>query len=201
MWKTATQILHALGNQKLTKSVFQAYFQFKLVDAYRYEYIYNHPAKVTCSARLSFPMEVDLDEHLVNFHSIEQTADGKHYRWSQPISVLNTQLPSGNYVLEVEDAACRPVQFPANVAVFFNQHELKRLPSQADENILRFQISRNQFSKAQFQHLLLISDCFQPSKHGSTDDRKLGIAIAKIEFQSIISEPQGQHEKTEIKTA
>jgi len=200
LWKISTRILHALGSKKLVRPAFQRYFQTKLVDFYRYEYIAKNPPQLKCPSLLSFPMDTDLDDSLVDFHSIEQNESGKHYRWTQPISVLNTKLPIGNYILELEDAKCRPPDRNPNLSIFFNQHELESLPSQPAESILRFKISSNQFSNSEFQHLILISDCFQPSRHGSIDTRRLGIPIAKIEFRPVAAKSNTTREQTQLQT-
>ena len=187
LWQLAAKLLYWTRNRKLARQAFQHYFQFSLVDFHRYDYICKNPPKLSCPSSLSFSMADDVDEHLIDFHSIEKTETGKHYRWTHPTSVINTKIPADNYLMELEDAGCRPIHLDANLAIFFNNHKLENLPRQQGENILRFKIDQQHFANSEFQHLIFISDCFQPSRYGSVDSRRLGIPIAKVEFHPIVS--------------
>lgn len=197
LWQLSTQILYWTRSKKLARQAFQQYFQSKLVDFYRYDYICKNPPKISCSPRLSFPMYSDLDDHLIDFHSMEKTEDGKYFRWTHPTSVINTKLPAGNYVLELEDAGCRPIHLEPNLAIFFNEHKLESLPRQQEEKVLRFKVDRQHFSASEFQHLILISDCFKPSRYGSVDTRSLGIPIAKVELHPIVAKGASLQEISE----
>ena len=187
-WKYMSVFLHAIRRERGAKEAYIRSFHIHRVEYFRYKNWLRKPPELKCASRLSLPMSEDLDDHLVAFHSVEQTEGGKQYRWTQPLSMVIVRVPAGDYVLAMEDAGCRPENLKANLAVFFNQQELKRLPGQAGDNMLRFEVNRQHFSNSEFQHLTLVADCLQPSKQGSHDKRKLGIPIVSIEFQPLASE-------------
>jgi hypothetical protein len=193
LWKSGVQLFYAVRNEKLARRCFHEYFYLASVAYFQTEYIAEHPTQLTTKPRLVFPMHEDLDDHISGFYQIERSDTGELYRWTPPVSSLSMAMPIGNYVVEIEDAGCRPANLKSNVAVFFNTFQLQQVPASDNAMALRFKILKGHFSGSDTQHLIISSDCFKPSRYGSKDDRRLGIPITKVSFHPVPSEDQSPY--------
>lgn len=123
------------------------------------------------------------EERLFGFFGPEDR-DGRAHRWSGAAALIEVSPSRAAYVLELDVVPLRPNTSPPGLTAFFDGHRLRRLPADADADSISFRLEASMFRNDTTLHTLaLISRAYQPSKGGSLDRRKLGVAIRTIRFR------------------
>lgn len=164
-------------------SAFRQLILFDLVHYFRLKHLSEDKPKTQCSPRAQFDMNDDLVEHLVGFRALEHTNQGRAYRFTQRVSMLQVSVPPATYRIEIEIVPCRPSQLDPQLMVLFNGKRLRGGSKAANSEHLSFFLPQEYIStEKQAQLLALVCDPFRPATYGSEDTRTLGLAISSIRF-------------------
>lgn len=162
--------------RKLILSDFVHYFRLQCALQEKTESHRNH--------RLDFDLNEDLGDHLVGFHALECTEQGRCYKFTKRVSMLRVSMPAAQYRVDIEVIPCRPADLEPHLMAFFDGRKLETCAYFSNPNTVSFLIEQEYFAPQQrVHHLALVCHPFRPSEHGSEDIRELGVAIASIRFQ------------------
>ncbi|HXO20655.1 MAG TPA: glycosyltransferase family A protein [Thermoanaerobaculia bacterium] len=115
------------------------------------------------------------DGALLGFHQAERWADGA-CRWSRPLALLPLALPAGDYRLTIDLRSPVPPDRRC-LRLFWNG---QALPPGATT----FDLRRKWF-RGEEQRLAIACAPFFPRRHGLPDDRELGVAVFRLNFEPL----------------
>ena len=115
---------------------------------------------------------------LVGFHYPEKDEEGS-FRWTQPAALWRLALPPGDY-----RARLRVSNPPADprLRLYLNGRPVHPTAESGSPDTLTFSLSAGALRATGEQHLVLLSAPFRPHLSGSTDGRRLGIAVRSLDL-------------------
>jgi hypothetical protein len=137
------------------------------------------PAPTAVEGRLALA-DVEADR-LAGFLPVEQRPEGP-FRWSTPAAAIEIALTPGDYRVRLAMLALRTPDQPADAAMYFDGHRLRRTSAEGDGEAV-YSLERSMFRAAGCRRhtIALICTRFVPAH---ADSRELGLPLTSLTFEA-----------------
>ncbi len=150
----------------------------------RLEYIRAHPPQPVSPARTPelWPISGITDVSRIGFHGLEEQGR-QQFRWSEPCAMLRLSLPRRDCEVTLRTGGIRGVPQDYVRGIFWNRHRVPPGHIRHDQQDIHIRIQSEWFRNDPVQLLVWVCDPLIPARHGSPDDRRLGLPLVAVEVR------------------
>jgi hypothetical protein len=118
---------------------------------------------------------------VVATHGLEES-EGRSYRWTEPVALLRLEPPEGGAVLRIDTGGIRGDPASYLSGVYAGRHKLAPELISSEGDVLELRLSPEFSRAAADRGIVVMSTPLVPSRNGSSDDRRLGMPVTRIEL-------------------